>query len=125
MMVLNNKVIKSVGERAEGANAVVTDAVMTSSTKVLQSFLKNQDQKNEQLIQKIALENSRLLEKMAKSILQSRVAPAAQTAQPNTATAQRTQIPEPTPEPRDESAPKPKPMNINPASPASVKRPKK
>ena len=121
IMVLNNKVIKAVGERAEGANLAVADAVTTSSTKLLHSFLNNQDQKNEQLIQKIALENSRLLEKMAKAMLQNRATPApSHTASKSVPTTKA-------PEARGESvepAPKSKPMTINPAKPAHVKRPK-
>ena len=72
IMVLNNKVIQSVGSRAESANAKVVDAIITSSTKVLHSFVNNQDQKNEQLINKIALENRKLLEGMAKVMAENR-----------------------------------------------------
>jgi len=122
IMVLNNKVIKSVGERAEGANAAVAEAVTTSSTKLLSSFINNQDQKNEQLIQKIALENSRLLEKMAKTMIANSTA--IPTPQRSVSDVSLKNVPVSKKTPPIDSTPKPKPMNINPAKPANVKRPK-
>ena len=74
IMVLNNKVIQSVGTKAESVNAKVVDAITTSLTKVIHTFLNNQDQKNEQLIQKMALENRRLVESVAKSAVSRPVA---------------------------------------------------
>jgi len=66
IMVLNNKVIQSVGSKTESVNAKVVDAITTSLTKVIHTFLNNQDQKNEQLIQKMVMENKRLVEAVTK-----------------------------------------------------------
>ncbi len=115
-MVLNNKVIQSVGSRAESTNAKVVDAVLTSSTKVLHSFINNQDQKNEQLIQKIALENSRLLEKMARVMTENRAGVSDQ--QPMSAS----KVPqETTTAANTDQEDKPTAMKITPAKPVNEK----
>jgi len=62
IMVQNNKVISNIGSKAEDVNAEVVKAIMNTLSKSLTGFIGTQDQKNEQLIQKMIFENRRLLE---------------------------------------------------------------